>query len=162
MRVICLDTNILIWGIRKEITEEEKSKILKTRHFLDQIKTEKVIIPSIVCAELLMKVPPEEHSLVISKFNGFMIIPVDSFVASIFAELWYKENLSLQDGNSLHGSFEMTKHELKADLFILATAISQNCNELYTDDIKFSNLAKNHIEVKSIPSIEITQEFDFE
>lgn len=162
MRVICLDTNILIWGIRKEITEEEKNKILKTRHFLEQIKTEKVIIPSIVCAELLMKVPPEEHSLVTSKFNGFMIIPVDSNVASIFAQLWYQENYRLQDGNSLHGSYEMTKHELKADLFILATAMSQDCDELYTDDKKFSKLAGKHLLVRSIPSIEIKQEFDFE
>ena len=91
MELVCLDTHILIWGIKEESEPGQEDKIPKAKSFLKWLedKKAKILVPSVVVAELLMRVPREEHGKVIDFFQRkFIAPPFDTVAASCFAKIW--------------------------------------------------------------------------
>ncbi len=95
MKTVCLDTHILIWGIKEESSPGQENMIPKAKLFLKWLDDNGImaIIPSVVIGELLMPVPPEKHDEVYGILNKFRIASFDAAAASCFAKIWQNTDL---------------------------------------------------------------------
>jgi predicted nucleic acid-binding protein len=152
---VCLDTHILIWGIKKEATEGQEEMVHKTKLFfrwLDQ-NGMKAIIPSIVIGEFLMLIPPEMHDQINNFFHkNFIVVPYDTASASCFAKIW-QSKISNGTIEKIKNNSSATRAKLKADCQIVATAIVHGASCIYSYDEDLAKFAKGYIEVKQIPDI---------
>lgn len=164
-KIICLDTNILIWGIKQEASNDQKEMIKRSIKLIENLHKNKfqIIIPSIVAAECLVRLELEERSLFLSKLgSAFLIVPFENRSSFEFARIWgeLKGSQCYKDLTQLKG---YSRNLLKADIKILSTALAYGCSELYTHDEDLSELAKNYMSVSQIPELEadVQSEFDF-
>ena len=153
--LVCLDTHILIWGVKEEAEAGQEEMIDKAKRFLAHLEKDGInmLIPSIVVAEFLMRIPPELHTTIINLLSkGFMIPPFDARASAIFAAIWQdrQEKKIIED---LLKNHHAKREELKADCMIVATAISRNAHILYTHDNKLMKFAAGKINVSDIPNI---------
>jgi predicted nucleic acid-binding protein len=80
-RTVCLDSNIVIWGILGQGKAGDESKRQKVAHLLDVLQQQKdrVLIPSIVLAEVAAKMPPPDRIRMISRLSSACeIVPFDA------------------------------------------------------------------------------------
>ncbi len=160
MGLVCLDTHLLIWGVKEEAEAGQESMIPKTKAFLKHLDRsgDKVAIPSIVLGEFLMRVPADDHAQIINYLTRkFIILPCDLIAASMFARIWR----SKQDDNTydrLREDFSASREELKADCFIVATAVAHNASCIYSYDPKLAKFAEGYIEVKEMPNLPVQLE----
>jgi predicted nucleic acid-binding protein len=153
MEIICLDTHILIWGIKKDATEGQEHMVPIAESFiksLDEERKIKVMVPSVVIGELLMRVPPEKHEEVNRLFyRRFMVPSYDIAAASCFARIWQeKKNVFPQLKEEFPDS---TREELKADCQIVAIAVTHGARCIYSYDEKLTRFANGYIEVRKMP-----------
>jgi predicted nucleic acid-binding protein len=84
MPLICLDTNILIAGIRQQSNDptfDHNAKIfLET---LAQDDNNRYLIPSVVLAEFMVGAPKHERDIVLAQFSQYRIATFDVGVARI-------------------------------------------------------------------------------
>ncbi len=147
--IVCLDTNVLIWGIKQEATPGQEHMIDRAINFFQWFENERahIVIPAIVLAEFLMRVPVDDHAIVIDALIGaFAISPADANVASQFARIW-----QINKGNGVSG--ESTREKMKMDHIIVATAIANNAIKIYSNDPDLARFAAGMVEVVDIPAI---------
>lgn len=152
MRLVCLDTQILIWGVQKPArSQREREMVRHATAFLkglDQAGV-KPFVPAIVVGELLCPVPVAKHAKALDVLSrGFVIGAFDAMAASQFATLW---QLRKRDKTLEVLKNDATREELKADLMILATALSRKVPVLYTHDKPLTKLATGLIIVREVP-----------
>lgn len=155
MEHVCLDTHILIWGIKEEATPGQELMIPKAKLFLKWLDDNKIkaIIPSVVISELLLPVPPELHNQVTDIFDQkFIVAPFDTAAASCFAKIWQSKNND-KTIQRLKYDYRTTKAELKTDCQIVAIAVSRKASCIISYDKKLTKFAEGYIEVKLIPDI---------
>ena len=148
----CLDTHVLIWGIKKQANPTQQNMIDRAARFIQWLEKEKhtVIIPAPVLGELLMKIPVEQHQNFISQFSkNFIIAPFDAHAASQFAYIWQKTGESYQSNNQGNSGRE----KIKVDCMIVAIAVAQKANVLYSEDADIIKIANGFVNVKTIPDI---------
>ena len=92
MDLVCLDTQVLIWGVQERARSGQEEMIQRARYLFSaftQAKT-KVLIPSIAVGEFLLGIPSDMHGVFLSKLGegGFIIAPYDLQAAARFAALW--------------------------------------------------------------------------
>ncbi len=152
--IICLDNNVLLWGIKEDCSEGQEEMIPRTKEFIDSISLDTtVIVPSIVVGEFLMRIPEKLHAMVINLFNkNFIIAPYDPLCASKFATIW-KANKPPEEAEKIM-KLGTTRAELKADSMIVATAVARKADCIYSNDRGIKTFAKGFISVKDIPFIE--------
>jgi len=63
MAVVCLDSQILVWGIKQQATAGQEDMIPRAKAFLKWLddNDKKVIIPAPIITEILMPVPIEDY-----------------------------------------------------------------------------------------------------
>lgn len=151
MKIICLDTHALIWGIKEECTKGQEDMIPVTKRFIESIDNDtSVLIPAIVVAEFLMRIPPDLHAMVINLFNkNYIIAPFDALCASKFSLVWNKNKDQAEELLKAGA----TRAELKADSLIVATAVARKAECIYSYDKWTKTFAKNFIDVKEVPFI---------
>ena len=165
MEVVCLDTQILYWGIIGKAAPGAESFIAPAIDFLKWLNDQdvRVVVPTIVVAEMLVPIPEYDHPDVLSKFRAdWMIVEFDLRAASIFARMRYDHvvNKRMQDIRSLHP--DVTKKELVADVMIIATAISHGATKLYSHNVDMRKLAEGHIVVQSFDDVQFQISMDLE
>lgn len=150
MNKVCLDTNVLIWGIRKAASQEQQHMINHTTKFIEYLKqgNTNIIIPSVVVGEFLSGTQSKEHACVLQKISSlFDVVDFDSHAALIFSRLW-------QTKKSFHKTLDIPRNEMKADLMIVACAISSGSEVLYSHDKGLRELCKGEIEGRDIPKMD--------
>lgn len=157
--IFCFDTQIIIWGIKNEATEGQEENIDKAKSLLKKCQEEniRIIIPSIVLAEAIVPLSSArsvEFTNRISKITR--IYPFDTGAAIKFSQIW-KKCLHLAKEKD---DFNRTK--MKADTMILAIALANKADCLYTEDKGLSNIAGDFIQVRKLPPCLIQQEINFE
>jgi predicted nucleic acid-binding protein len=155
MDIVCLDTHILIWGIKKDAAGNQEHMVPLAQAFiksLDEDKNIRVMVPSVVVGELLMRVPPEKHEEVNRLFHSrFMVPSNDIAAASCFARIWQeKKNIMPQLKNDFP---QTTREEMKADCQIVAIALTHGASCIYSYDDKLIKFAQGHIEVRQMPEL---------
>ena len=145
MAIICIDTPIIIQGaLPADDKLIDSGKVNKSKQLLNHLDSEKhkVILPTIVIGESLVKIPEEKHDEIIVQLRELgppvtYTLKAAKIFASIFALRSRKGIFRsiLQDNNS-------TRASLKADLMIAATAKAHSATKLYTIDSDFVKLKK--------------------
>ena len=148
MNTACIDNHILIWGVRKEATPGQDMMIERAELFLEYCDAAKIkiLVPTIVVGEFLVKTPQEKHeeiSAVLEK--RFRIAPYDAITAACAARILQEYKTSGMKATHTN------RDVLKADIQILATAITRKCNVLYTHDDGLTALAGRYIKVCKMP-----------
>lgn len=154
MEIVGFDTHILIWGVQKTSRQGQQEMIHKTARFLKHLDAHqtKVIIPSVVLSEFLMPIPAEEMGPYLQKIEEkFMVIPYDAIAAIEFAKIWQ----SKQEDDTIEAlrNEGFSKHHLKVDGMIVATAVTRKALCIYSHDLGLKKFAAGYIEVKEIPSL---------
>lgn len=154
MQLVCLDTQILIWGIKNEATAGQEALIPKAQAFLKHLDKNQVqvLIPSIVIAEFLMRIPPEAHATIGNLIQrSFVVAPFDLQASAHFARLWQLHHAVAEA--PLAGADTFTRSALKADCMIVAAAIARGADCIYSYDKGLKKFANGQIEVLPIPDI---------
>ena len=153
MDLVCLDTHILIWGIKEEATPDRVEMIPRAKYFFSELtkaKT-KALVPSVVIGEFLLKIPASAHVTVLNLMREtFITAPYDLQAAARFAALWQERS----EGNfikRLQDELGATRAELRADCMIVATALAQNASCIYSHDRKLKTFAGDAIPVVELP-----------
>ena len=158
MRVVCVDTHILSWGVRKEASPAQEPMIERTELFLAQLDRDgiKILVPTVVLGEYLTRIPPENHAAVIDVFtNRFIVAPYDSLAASQAARI-FQAYLAAKKSNAGSGSTAVPddpRHVIWADCQILAIAVTTQCEALYTHDPGLTILAAQSIPTRELPRV---------
>lgn len=81
MTLVCLDTHIVQWGVLRRTSDPGQQHLVDKSaaliRFIDK-NNDRVILPSIVIGELLVPIPQEEHSEVLSRLSrDWMIVDYD-------------------------------------------------------------------------------------
>lgn len=153
MELVCLDTHILIWGIKEEAEPGQEDMIPKAKSFLKWLEDNKakVFVPAVVVAELLMRVPPEEHGRMLDFFRrNFITPPFDTVAASCFAKIWQKK-ASNDIIKKLKKDLSITREKMKIDFQIVAIAVTRRASCIYSYDPGMLKFAEGFIPVEKIP-----------
>jgi PIN domain len=114
----------------------------------------RVIVPSIVAAELLYDLPPERHeSFLAALSRNFIVAPFDMKAASAFSKLWRERRTDGTVKALQNDAPVRTRTELKADAMIIATVISRGAREFYSHDDGVVKIAGPRLPVYKIPVI---------
>jgi len=148
--IVCFDTQVLIWGIKREAAPKQTGLIERSEYLIRQCEESdtKVIIPAIVLAELLSGTDRRLHGNVTQIVQkNFIVAPFDSQAAQKYAEMW---NAQKHTRKKLQNE-GFTRSELKADCMIAAIAIVRKAGCIYTRDRGLKNFAQDFIEIRDLP-----------
>lgn len=132
MRIVCLDTNILIYGVQQPSTLNPQFAA-DAEALLLQLTNEPaiILIPSIVLAEFLVGLEPETRQRAGQILPArFSIAPYDARAAQKYAEIW--------QGGRIEGR---PRSAIVADKMIVATAIVHNADCVHSNDGDFRKIA---------------------
>lgn len=155
MELLCLDTNVLIWGIKGECSPGQEEMIDKAKVYIQWIDANgvKVIIPSVVVSELLVPVPGEAHGEIIEALSeNFMMADFDMAAASKCALVW-KANKDRKTIDNMIAAKTASRQEIKFDCQIIGIAVSQKSTAIISHDGNLAKLAEGIIPVHEIPTI---------
>lgn len=147
--IVALDSNILMWGIRKK---GDPNKVRYARYLFQGLQEEnaQIILPSVAVAEFLIpfKLSKEREAVIAEMRKRFIIAPFDARAAAISVELWHDGKKSREKKQPGARAY------LRADSMIVATAYSHGAQVFYTDDVDCANMARKRIpQVRGLPRI---------
>lgn len=135
MRVVGIDTMVLIWGYREwptrsgtsdSVREMQVRSRLLLRDLSDQKAT--IVLPTVAISELLCRVASTNQAAFLEELNRrFFVKSLDLMAATLAAELMVR-HLALPEADRL------ARKVLKADALIVATARSVGAGEFYSHD----------------------------
>ena len=145
--VICIDTHILVWGVRRVAEPGQEIMIERAGHFLDKCQNDgvKVLLPALVFGELVAGIPLEvATALARTLQQRFMVAPFDARAAEEFGRMWrrWKQNHP-----------ESSRQKFRIDHMILATAITRGAWCIYSHDPDVRRLSDERIEVLELPEL---------
>lgn len=116
-------------------------------------KKDKILVPSIVVAELLMGTNSAKHEQLIQLLERrFIIPPFDVQASAFFAKIW-RQNKTTRKVLIAEGL--ATRAELKADSMIVATAVAKKAWCIYSMDPHIRKFADGFVSVLTIPELPI-------
>lgn len=144
MSTVCFDTNIIINAIQENELEEN---IVKTKLLIHDCKVRKIniIIPSLVIAEILMGLEQEKISFFCSDIGKLaMIVPFDIKAALEYGKISRVKWTKRQD-------LDIPRNKMKIDMLIIATAIANKAECIYSEDEGLMRVADGFIETRKLP-----------
>ncbi len=149
MQLVCFDTQIIIWGVKNQATPGQEENIDKAKLLIRicEDNGSRVMVPSVVVAELLCALAPELHNSFSEQMHRQFIVPLlDTQAALHFANLWKNR----QNQRPLTG---ISRSEMKADFMIISIALARGANCIYSEDSGLRNFAQQYIDVKPLPDL---------
>src|SRR5262249_2902327 len=149
--MICLDTAILIWGIRGSASRTQEHMTSKARRYIEhlEMQAERIMIPTPVLAEYFVgATATERHEMEIME-RGFVFPPLDVPSALIAADLM-RDIATTEEVKDETG---LDIQSIKSDTFIIAIAIQHRATRIITHDSHFRKLARNRIAISELPDI---------
>lgn len=157
MTVVCLDTNIIVFGaLSRGRNPEGQNFIEMSRALLRDIekKRHEVLLPTVSVGELLVPIPEQLHSGELEKLGQkWRVVDYDVMAAAQFARMRHAKltNRALRELRG--GDPSATKNQQIADVMLAATAIVNGAETLYTTDERVVNLVSDFIEVRYLPRV---------
>lgn len=154
MSIVMVDSHVLTWAIKEKAIDAQKHKIMHAKHLLTQLDKQgsKTVISTIVVSELLRDVDiDKQNELYMVLQKNFLIMPFCNRAALECARISKLHDLKTPK-EDLKDSHSNTA--IKSDWMILATALVNNVQVLYTEDKPLTNIAKiveDKITVEPIP-----------
>jgi len=163
MSVVCLDTHIVIWGIKKQASAGQESLILQAENFLKwlDLNKKKIIIPVPVISELLVPIPDSEHEKFLEIIHSkFRVIPFDEVAAVKQAQIFNLKNddTAIREYRTAHN---ITRERLKIDYQIASIALVRGAECIYSHDPHLKRFVDDLIAVKEMPNLGSQTELSF-
>lgn len=152
MACVCLDTNVLIWGVKQQFTPGQEHMIERTARFIRHLDKKGVtcVVPAIVISELLMPLPLSEHMPFIAMVSTSFTVPsFNAVTASFLSKIW----------QSKKGQVDIKREEIKFDAMIVATALAARATCIYSNDPHIAEIALGHLDCKDIPEMPEQERF---
>ena len=149
-----IDSMILVYagvvptGSRKDSRDTEDLQV-RSRLLLRQLGREKspVILPTVAISELLVPVPKAEKGALIAALTEKFLCPTfDVKAAAIAADLWSQHKKLPQDQQY------KSRHVLRADAMIVASASAAGATDFYSHDGKCRALASLVMNAHDLPT----------
>ncbi|HUX00679.1 MAG: PIN domain-containing protein [Phycisphaerae bacterium] len=153
--MICLDTMVVIWGIQETPAQEELEFRKRTQAYLESLseKKEGVLIPTPVVHEVLVGIPPDQHSDYLAAMEQEFVVGVfDLLAARLAAEIEY---------GAVKPKSRDDRIRLRLDAQILAIAIVQGASVVISHDQGMASLASGRIRVMELPSVQRQEEMKY-
>lgn len=146
MSLICIDTQVCIWGIKQQCTPGQEDMIERAQYLFESCDNnkERIVIPSVVVGELLLDDRVDPDKLIPALERHFIIQTYDLAAAKRFAQIWRGRPM----GEKSHRS---TKTKMRADCMIVATAVACGCNKIYSNDKDLRKFATGYIQAMDLP-----------
>lgn len=160
--LICIDSNIFIWGIKKQCSLGQEKMLSHAEAFFKWVEDEKhdLLLPSLVLAECLQPEPIEKHNEYIQlAYNIFQIKSFGIVEALKYGELLNESKFS--DAKQLTIELCTNREKMKIDHLILACALANGAKKLFTTDDRFAKFAQKLIVVDTITSIPVQSKIEF-
>lgn len=148
-RLVAIDSQILVWGIRNQGTKEQKSRAKWLFQSLED-EDSQIIVPAVALSEYLTKVGQgHQKDVIASLATRFIIAPFDVKCVALAATLFSEGQGIVTKGRKGNRSM------LRADSLIIATAACQGASAFYSGDANCRKLAERvpRLEVFDLPSI---------
>ncbi len=160
---ICLDTQIISWGIFERCSDGQENNIQYAKKLLEQIcgNGDEIIMPTVVVAELLTPLHESQHPMAMNLLDmAVTCAPFDLGCASRFALLWQRKN---DEGvvKDLMKNHDAKRQEVKADCLIVATAAQNKVDVIYSNDKKLRKFATGVVDAEDLPQIPVQQSLNF-
>lgn len=153
--VVCLDSQILIWGLKKEAIPEQQYMIDRAERFfrkLDSTRT-MIMVPAVVVAEIIAPVPPERHPDIWRLMGkNFIVSPFDTKASNQYSLIYQKVKGLKNDPAFFLDPCTSRKHII-ADCMIVATAVAHGAIMIYSNDKHIQCLGDGVINVAPMPDI---------
>ena len=154
-KIVCVDTNVLIWGVSEKKKSEDPELFEATKSFFQKIKSASskqiLVLPAPVVAEFLVGGDePNKIESSLNDFEGFEIAPFDVAAAKKYAEIF-----SFGNQKRKNGKYEKSRNCFKLDCAIIAIAVSIRASCIYSQDKDVGKLASDHIKVLKIPDSQL-------
>ena len=152
---MCLDSQVIIWGIKKQAKSDQTNMIAIADTFIKHLSQNgyEIIIPSPVLSELMVRMPLDKHAAFVDYMqSSFMIASFDALAAMKCAEMMaaYKTDEELKQYREENRTTNAT---VKYDHQIAAIACVWNCEYVCSYDRNLKNFAKGFIEVREMPDM---------
>ena len=161
--VFCIDSNIFIWGIKRQSNPEETHRINEARDFFDWADKDghEIVIPTIVLAECLAHEPLEKRAEILTVvYETFRVVDFDVRAALKYAEMLEGDKWSA--AKTLGQSIGVNRQEMKVDFLIAASAAAHGALRLYTHDAGLTNFARPYMDVQPMPTILKQSQIEFD
>lgn len=168
MKLIAIDTQILVWGVQGRSHSTQKGMIARAKAYFDELvkKDARIIIPTPVAWEYVCWFPIAEQNeqwAILSR--RFRLAPFDLRAAQIAAVI-ERQRLNGKVSKKAKRSpteaeiGDLTRQQVKVDVQILAIAIAVGAESIITDDSNhFLPLAVDQpIQVVDLHAIEVQTE----
>lgn len=170
LKLICLDTSVLIWGIQGYARESQKGLVKRTANYLKSLERDsvRIVVPTPVLAEYLCGIPGEvadRQRQVIAK--RFRIAEFGEDAAAVCSDLtrdlWRRsrdfKELAQQSPNE---KWDRARQRYKVDCQVIAVAIDARADVIITGEPQvFRMLAGDRISVSDVPVVEIQKALPF-
>lgn len=151
--LLCIDTNVMIWGILQNgKTEKERHMIQKASAFFkNSFEEGKLFAISIITfAEFMAGIPKDDRDLYTEIiYKNFILLPYNLNAALRSADIFYDHHSERKT------SYRGERGIMCADIKILATILAAQKDyqkiKFITEDTKFRKLAANYIDTCGIP-----------
>lgn len=158
MNVVCVDTQILIWGFKEEAIEGQEDKIQEAKFLIKtyQKNGNKIIVPALVLSELLCRVPEPQIYTSTERFTKcFHVIPFDVKASLEFAKIFKEQS------KQRHKELGISRQHFKIDQMIVATAIAANADCIYSEDKALKKFGSDYIEIRKLPDFDKRTQVDW-
>lgn len=148
-----VDTQVLIWGVKKASSPTRAHMIQRAEDFIDECRKNKEIlmIPAIALSEFLAGYDDADRPAMEQKMTAsFYIAPFDALAASIAAEIWHKKPA----WQKIQSDLTISRQCLKADLAIVATAIAHKAKRIIAEDAGVHAFSAGRILCDHLPSLQ--------
>lgn len=137
--MICVDTMVLVWGVRGEPInpqDAERGMVARAKAYLAGLDPaiDRILVPSPVIAELLVPIADQEQrsALVLREIGSTMVVGQLNLPAAVLAARITRRN---RNAARASGS-PATRQELRVDALVLGVALANGCRAIVTDDVK--------------------------
>lgn len=149
---ICIDSQVIVWGIKKQPTKGQEEMVSKAEYFFEWVDNNghEIILPTIVVAEVLAPEPETIRAKYLETLSkAFIVVNFDTRAALKYAQLL---NGRFEEVKKLQEETGTVRQKMKADHMIIATAIVNNANCIYSYDGGLTKFAQGFIDVKEFPT----------
>lgn len=152
-----IDSNIFIWGVKRQAEPGFTSNIKKAVALIEELRAKKfqLFISDITIGEIGFKIKEDQVMIdfIEETSKEFALLPFDSNAAFFYSRL-LKLNLPFKQNQTID------KLKTKNDLLIISSACSHKIDEIWTGDsdfIKLTNKAKFEV-----PKIRLLSDFVYQ
>ena len=149
--MVCLDTHVIIWGIKEEATQGQEEMVQRAKSYIRHQDEQGIDImaPAPVVAEAMIRGDIDQLRTIRTIIEGsFFIAAFDSPAAFLAAELERGRGAAklLEEG-------EVPRSHIRIDTQIAAIAIAQKAEVIISHDPYMRTIAQDRIPVIELPDI---------